>query len=214
MKEFLPLLQKSPLFAGLDEAELHSLLSCLGAREESFAKETCLLRAGASANTLGLMLSGSALIVQEDFWGHRNLMARVEAGQVFAEAFACAPDAVLNVDVVADATCKVLWLNVGRILTTCPAACAYHSQMIRNLLGVLAQKNLRLNEKTMHMARRTTREKLLSYLSAEARRRGASTFEIPFSRQQLADYLAVERSAMSAELSKLRAAGVLTFEKN
>lgn len=214
MKELLSVLKRSALFIGMDDAEIESMLGCLGAKHEDFDKNECILRVGDAPESVGLLLSGSVLIVQEDYWGNRNIRARVAAGQVFAEAFACVPGAVIDVSAVADEPSRVLWLNVGRVLHTCPTACAHHSRMIRNLLADLAANNLRTNEKLTHISRRSTREKLLSYLSAEARRRGQAAFSIPFNRQQLADYLSVERSAMSAELSKMQREGLLTVEKN
>jgi len=214
MNDTISLLKNVPIFTGIDEQELTSMLSCLDAKKETFPKGEYLFHTGDRAEAVGLLLFGSVLVIQEDFWGNRNLMTRIGPGQIFAEAFACSPGAVLNVSAVADEPCGVMWLNVRRILTTCPSACAHHTRMIRNLLSDLAGKNLRFNEKLTHMGQRTTRKKLLSYLSAEAQRQGSSTFEIPFSRQQLADYLSVERSAMSAELCRLRDDGVLRFDRN
>ena len=214
MKEFLSLLKRTALFNGIDEAEIEAMLGCLGAKAEDFNKGEYLLRVGDSPESLGLLLSGSVLVVQEDYWGNRNIRARIMPGQVFAESFACVPGAVMDVSVLTDEQSRVLWLNVGRVLHTCPTACSHHSRMIRNLLSDLAANNLRTNEKLTHISRRTTREKLLSYLSAEAQRQGKSEFSVPFNRQQLADYLSVERSAMSAELSKMQKDGLLSVEKN
>ena len=135
-------------------------------------------------------------------------------GQTFAAAYACAKGAVLNVSVTAETPVTVMYLNVNRVLNTRPSGCAHHSLIIKNLLGVLAEKNLRFGEKLTHMGQRTTRSKIMSYLSAEARRLGKYEFDIPFSRQQLADYLAVERSGLSAELGKMRNEGLIDFHKN
>ena len=160
------------------------------------------------------MLSGSVLIIQEDIWGNRNIVSRTGAGQTFAAAFACAPGSVLNVSVTAETPVTVMFLNVKRVLNVCSSACTHHSRIIRNLLGELAEKNLRFGEKLTHMGQRSTRAKLMSYFSAEAQRLGKYEFDIPFSRQQLADYLAVERSGLSLELGKMRAEGLLDFRKN
>ena len=160
------------------------------------------------------MLAGSALIVQEDIWGNRSILSKTGPGQTFAEVFACAPGAVLNVSVEAESAVTVMFLRVRRVLSVCPSACSHHSRIIRNLLGELAEKNLRLNEKLTHMGQRTTRAKLMSYFSAEAQRRGGYEFDIPFSRQQLADYLGVERSGLSLELGKMRDEGLLDFHKS
>jgi CRP/FNR family cyclic AMP-dependent transcriptional regulator len=214
LKDFTPVIKKAPIFSGIGEDELSSMLACLDAKTSEYGRGEYILRAGDRAEAVGLLLSGSALVLQEDFWGNRNIISRVAPGQTFAEAFACSPGAALSVSVAADEACAVMWLNVARILSTCPTACAHHSRMIRNLLSDLAGKNLRFSEKLTHMGQRTTREKLMSYLSAEAQRAGSPEFDIPFSRQQLADYLSVERSAMSAELGRLRGDGVLKFDKN
>lgn len=214
MQEYLRILRRSALFDGIDEAEILSLLGCLGARKESFHKNDYLLHAGETPNGVGLVLAGSVLVVQEDFWGERSLRARRCAGQAFAEAFACLPNVVSDVSVAAAEDGALLWLNVRRILKTCPTACAHHSLMIRNLVGELAASDLRLNEMVTHLSRRSTREKLLSYFSAEARRQGKTQFTLPFDRQQLADYLSVERSAMSAELSKMQREGLLTRDRS
>ena len=214
MKDFLNLLKRTTLFGGMDEHEIEAMLGCLGAKTESFTKGDYLLRVGDSPDSLGLLLSGSALVVEEDYWGNRNIRARIAPGQVFAEVFACVPGAVMDVSVLTEESSRVLWLTVGRVLRICPAACPHHNRMIHNLLSDLAANNLRTNQKLTHISRRSTREKLLSYLSAEARRQGKSTFFIPFNRQQLADYLSVERSAMSAALSKMQKEGVLTYDKN
>lgn len=214
MKEFFPIIHSSQLFSGVSKDELPAVLSCLEAKKVSFPKDTFLLRTGDTAESIGLVLSGSVLIIQEDIWGNCNILSKLGAGETFAAAFACAPGAVLNVSVAAGTDAEVMFLNVKRILTVCSNACGHHGKILRNLLGELAEKNLRLNKKLSHMGQRTTRAKLMSYLSAEAQRLGKHEFDIPFSRQQLADYLAVERSGLSLELGKMRAEGLLDFHKN
>lgn len=214
MKNFFPVIENSQLFSGITEENISSMLCCLDAKTEDFPKGAYILRTGDTVEALGLMLSGSALIIQEDFWGNRNIMSSIVAGQSFAAAFACAPHAVLNVSVAAEASCSVMFLNVKRVLTVCPSTCAQHSRIIQNLISDMAEKNLRFNEKLTHLGQRTTRAKLLSYLSSEAQRRGAFGFDIPFSRQQLADYLSVERSGLSLELCKMRDEGLLEFKKS
>lgn len=190
------------------------MLSCLETREERFPKDTFLLRAGDTAESIGLVLSGSVLVVQEDIWGNRNILSKAGPGQTFAAAYACAPGSLLNVSVLAETPVTAMFLNVKRVLNVCPSACEHHSRIIWNLLGELAEKNLRFGEKLTHMGQRTTRAKLMSYFSAEAQRLGTYEFDIPFSRQQLADYLAVERSGLSLELGKMRSEGLLDFHKS
>lgn len=214
MKEFFPILRSSSLFSGVSEEELAAMLSCLDTRMEAFPKEAFLLRTGDTVESIGIVLSGSVLVIQEDIWGNRNILSRAGPAQTFAAAFACAFGSILNVSVIADTPTTVLFLNVKRILHVCPSACSHHSRIIRNLLTDLAEKNLRFSEKLTHMGQRTTRAKLMSYFSAEAQRLGTYEFDIPFSRQQLADYLAVERSGLSLKLGKMRDEGLLDFYKS
>lgn len=214
MKKFFPVIRSSQLFSGISEDELSAMLSCLNAEKKDFPKEAFVLRAGDTAESIGLVLAGSVLVIQEDIWGNRNILSKAGPGQTFAAAFACAPGSVLNVSVIAQTPVTTLFLNVKRILNVCPSACAHHSRIIRNLLGELAEKNLRFSEKLTHMGQRNTRAKLMSYFSAEAQRLGKYEFDIPFSRQQLADYLGVERSGLSLELGKMRTEGLLDFHKS
>lgn len=214
MKKDFNIVRTARIFSGIAQEELDLLRCCLDAKTGHFSKGAYILRSGDTVEALGLMVSGNAFIIQEDFWGNRNILASIEPGQCFGETFACAPGAVLNVSVVAQSQAAVLFLNVKRILTMCPSTCTYHSRIIRNLLSDLAGKNLYLNEKVTHLGQRTTRAKLLSYLSAEAQRHNSAEFDIPFSRQQLADYLSVERSGLSLELGKMCDAGLVEFNKS
>ena len=214
MKNFLSVIKASQLFSGISEIELNAMLSCLEARKESFPKDTFLLRVGERADSIRLVLSGSVLVIQEDIWGNRNILSKAGQGQTFAAAYACAAGSVLNVSVVAETDVTVMFMNVNRILNICPSACSYHSRIVRNLLGELAEKNLRFSEKLTHIVQRTTRAKLMSYLSAVAQSKCKYEFDIPFSRQQLADYLSVERSGLSLELSKMKRDGILDYHKN
>ena len=170
--------------------------------------------AGDTVGSIGIVLSGSVLIIQEDIWGNWNILSKAGPGQTFAAVYACALGSRLNVSVIAETPVTVMFLNVKRILNVCPSACSHHSRVIRNLLSELAEKNLRFNEKLTHMGQRTTRAKIMSYLSAEAQRLGKYEFDIPFSRQQLADYLGVERSGLSLELGKMKKDGLLDYHKN
>ena len=214
MKDFFPVIRSSPLFFGISGEEIAAMLSCLQAETKEFPKDAFVLRAGDTAESIGLVLTGSVLVLQEDVWGNRNILSKAGPGQTFAAAFACAPGARLNASVLAETPVTAMFLNVKRILNVCPSACVHHNRIIRNLLGELAEKNLRFSEKLAHMGQRTTRSKLMSYLSAEAQRFGKTEFDIPFSRQQLADYLGVERSGLSLELGKMRDEGLLDFRKS
>lgn len=214
MEEFLSTIRSAPLFSGVSEAELTAMLACLKAEKKDFPKEAFVLRAGDTAESIGLVLTGTVLVIQEDIWGNRNILSKAGLGQTFAVAYACAPGSRLNVSVVAETPVTVLFLNVKRILTVCPSACSYHNRIIRNLLGELAGKNLQFSEKLTHVGQRSTRSKIMSYLSAEAQRLGTYELDIPFSRQQLADYLGVERSGLSQELGKMKKDGLLDYRKS
>ena len=214
MEQYLFILRNSPFFQGMTEEEILSVLHCVNAAVQHKKKDEYILRVGDSTESMGLVLRGSVLVLQEDLWGHRNIMHRIGPGEYFAEPFAATAGSVLNVSVVADEDSEIMMLNMERFLKTCPHACAHHGRMVRNLVSVMARRVLDLNEKLTHMAKRSTREKLLSYLSAESIRQGKLAFTIPYDRQQLADYLSVERAAMSVELGKLQKEGLLKTNRN
>ena len=210
----LALLKHSELFHGIEEGEISSMLACLSAETKSYERGAYVLRYGERANSVGIVLSGRVSVVREDYWGNRNIVSAIEPGETFAESYACAENTALSVSIQADEASQVLWMDVRKILTACSSACEFHNRLIRNLVSLLAKKNLGMNRKLALMSQRSTREKLLSYLSSESMRQKSPSFTIPFDRQQLADYLSVDRSAMSNELSKLRREGVLEYEKN
>lgn len=214
MESYLFILKNSPFFTGMTGEEILSILKCVNAALVSKESGEYLLRAGESTSCTGLVLAGSVLVIQEDLWGRRNIMTKLQPGEFFAEPYAATPGSVLGVSVVADGHCDYLLLDVARLLTVCPTACAHHNHLIRNLISVLAKKVLLFNDKITHMSKRTTREKLLSYLSSESVRQGKLSFSIPYDRQQLADYLCVDRAAMSAALSRLQKEGLLKTSRN
>lgn len=214
MKQYLPILQQTSLFRGSSGQEILNMLGCLSVIVRKIPKGQTVLEFGSQTDYVGLVLSGSVSVIKEDFWGNRNILAKVLPGELFAEAYACVPNVPLGVDVIADAPSDIMFMNVRCILTTCTSACSFHTRLIQNFLASVAEKNLQINEKMTHMAQRTTREKLLSYLSAESIRQGTASFDIPFNRQQLADYLSVDRSAMSNALCKMRDEGLITFDRN
>lgn len=199
------------LFRNIPKHALQDILNNLNAQTVEYKKDEFILRSSQKIDFIGLLISGSALIIQEDFWGNRHILSSIDPGQCFAETFACVPEAIINVDVIAQTKTTVLFLNMSNILSD-PSP--YHEQIIKNLLSDLARKNLHFNEKISHMAKRSTRTKILSYLSSQAKKHKSAEFTIPFSRQQLADYLSVDRSGLSNELCKMRDEGLLEFHKN
>ena len=213
MKEILTVLASSSLFSGLTETEIQEIQQTLHGERRAFERDERLLRAGDPAKAFGILLSGGALVRQEDFWGNQNILSSLHSGDCFAESFACLPGAILNVDVTASQPCEALFLQTERLLSGELSASIGGQRFLQHFLVNLAGKNLRLNEKITHMGQRSTRAKILSYLSACARRQGAAEFDVPFSRQQLADYLSVDRSGLSAELCRLRDEGLMEFQR-
>lgn len=214
MEQYLNILTHSPLFSNMDGDEILSVLQCLTAHVKTYKKGSFLFHPGDNADAVGFVLEGSVTVIKEDCWGNRAILSQALPGQLFGEVYACLSGEPMQVSVTAATDTRVLFLKVQKILHTCSSACPFHTRLIQNLLSVIAHKTLELTRKIEHLSKRTTREKLLSYLSAQAQAAGTGQFTIPFSRQQLADYLNVDRSAMSHELCKLRDDGVLCFYKN
>lgn len=202
------------LFCGIPEEELEMLLECLKAEQKSFEKGSVIYHAGDSIQAFGVVLSGSVRIESDDVWGNKSILDQIGEGQVFAETYACVPGEPLMVNVVAAEDTAVLFLNTARLLHTCSHGCACHSRLVQNLLAVSAQKNLTLSRRIFHTSPKSIRGRLLSYLSFQAARQRRQDFHIPFNRQQLADYLGVDRSALSAELGRMQKEGLLETRKN
>ena len=207
-------LSGTELFRGLSESEIASLLECLGAAERSYQKKDIILSEGIVTENLGIVLSGMAVVSCDDIWGGTSILGTVAPGSVFAEAYACIPKEPLQVTVSAAEDTSVLFLNIGRVLTTCTSACAFHTQLVRNLLTVCARKSLLLSRRIQHTSSKSIRGRLMSYFSECARHSGSDSFLIPYNRQQLADYLNVDRSTMCSELSKMQKDGLIVYRKN
>ncbi|MDL2325160.1 Crp/Fnr family transcriptional regulator [Ruminococcaceae bacterium OttesenSCG-928-A16] len=205
---------QTPLFAGVTPQELPALLSCLRAEKKAYAKGEVILAEGAPAGHIGIVLNGSAQVGQDDFMGYHTIIANLAPGHLFAETFAAAHIKTMPVSVVATSNCHILLIDYTRVTAVCSIGCPFHTQLIENMLAVLADKNLTLNNKLNHLAKRTMREKLLSYLNEQARQAGSLTFTIPFNRQELADYLSVDRSALSSELGRMQREGLLQFSRS
>ena len=210
----LDFLTQTQLFRNIPVGELSGLLNCLRAVRRQYEKGAVLCSAGERTASIGLVLSGSVHIESDDVWGSKSILSSVGPGQVFAETYACLPDEPLMVSVTAAEDTAVLFLHAPHMLAPCTQTCTCHAQLIRNLLVDSARKNLELSRRAFHTAPKTIRGRLLSYLSMQAIRTGSDSFSIPFDRQQLSDYLGVDRSALSAELGRMRRDGLLDFKKN
>ena len=214
MQEFLPILSRCPLFDGIDPADIPGLLTCLGAELRTAKKNTPFFSEGDPARYVGIVLSGAVQIVRDDYYGNRSILSHAMPGELFGETFACAAVDAMPVTVLALEDATALCIDCRRITRTCSNACDFHNRIVLNLLQVVAAKNLSFHKKLEITSRRTTREKLLAYLLWQAKTHRKASFTIPYDRQGLADYLAVDRSAMSAELSKLRKDGIIDFDRS
>ena len=214
MKKYLQILKKCPLFCDIEEEDLLRMLVCLGARVEFFDKKYTVLSEGCPAKHIGIVLSGSVQVVQVDYYGNRSILSEIAASEVFAEAFACAETRSLPVSVIMSEPGEIMLIDCSHILHTCHNNCGFHQKLIFNLMKDLALKTILFHQRVEITSKRTTREKLLAYLNVQAQRVGKDSFDIPFDRQELADFLIVDRSGLSAEIGKLKREGVIDVEKN
>ena len=205
---------KSPLFIGIDEEEIKAMLTCLSARQKTKKEGAFVFRAGDRVSQVFLITKGSMHIVDEDFWGNRTIIETMPIHTLFGEAYVFAGRKRHLVSVVAAEDSSILVLDPTKLFEHCAKGCDCHVRLIHNTLAIVSEKIVRLTEKLGHIAQRTTREKILSYLSKCAKLEQSSSLTIPYSRQELADYLGVDRSALSHELSKLRKDGLLRYRKN
>lgn len=207
-------LSNTLLFRGLQDKEIDSLLGCLNAAKHSYKKGKIILSEGNITENIGIVLSGKAMISCSDIWGNSSILSDVPPGSIFGEVYACIPGQPMLVTVSAAEDTSVLFMNVGRVLTTCANACPFHVKLVRNLLTVCAHKSLQLSQRIQHTSSKSIRGRLMSYFSECAKQFGSNSFLIPYNRQQLADYLNVDRSTMCNELSKMQKDGVIEYNKN
>ena len=205
-------LENTPVFRGADAAQIQKMLDELSPGIKTYARGATICHAGETTATMGVVLWGRATIELCDAWGNRSIIERLEPGEVFAEAYACLPGEPLMVSVTADAPTRVMFLGVSRMLSM--GLEPEQAILTTNLLRIMARKNVTLSQRMMNISARTIRARLLSYLSQQAIRTGSSRFTIPFNRQELADYLGVERSALSAQMSKMKEEGLIDYRKN
>ena len=203
-------LARCSLFAGLSPAELTAALAFFAAREEHFPRNALISPPDSPLRAFGLVLSGSVQVLHQDHQGAHSIISVFRPGDTFAEAFACAGIPALPVNAVAAADSTVLLFDADAVLSSASS----HPLLITNLLRMIAGKNLQISRKLEIVMKRTTRGKLIAYLSAQAEKAHCDRFSIPFNRQELADYLGVERSAMSTELGRLKKEGLIDFYKN
>lgn len=213
MEKYYDILSICPLFEKIGRENFGKMLRCFGARVVSVKKGAAIFHEGQAASKVGIVLSGTIHTVQDDYLGNRSILSMTGPGQLFAEGFACAGVDSLPVSMVAAADSQIMLIDCSHIMTLCHHACTFHNQMIRNMLCSVARSNLQLNQKIEILSKRTTREKVMAYLLSEANIQGSDSFTIPYDRQELADFLGVERSAMSTVIGKLRDDGFIKVHR-
>ena len=213
MTEYFNVLKNSRLFTGMTAEDIDSLLKCISPEKREYKKNEYIWRQGEKTEKIGMPVSGWVHIAEEDYWGNRSILASLRPPEIFGESYACAGEP-LKVSVIAPVRSTVIFFNISRMLKTCGAVCPYHSRLIKNMLFLSAHDNIMLSWKLIYISRRTIREKIMAYLSDMSLASGSASFTIPFGRQELADYLNCNRSALSKELCVLRDENIITFSKN
>ena len=206
--------KRSAIFDGIGIERLSALLACLGAKRQRLVKGETLMRTGERADRIGVLLSGALSVSTYDLEGRRTIIKRIGPAEIVAAAQSLSGAETMSVDVEADEDSDVLLVKTDRILSPCENACTFHARLVRNLMRALAVKTIELNRKIEILSHRSTQDRLMAYLRSFAQQKGTNEFDIPFDRQQLADFLCVERSALSAEISRLSKLGLITSRKN
>lgn len=214
MDKYYKILNQISLFKGINPEGIADILVCLDGNVKKYKKNQSVIATGNPVSSLGILLEGSAHIIREDIMGNRMLVTNLKTGDVFGETFACAAVKESPVSVSATENCEVLWISIQRIVSPCNTVCNFHSIIITNLLQLLATKNLYLNYKMELLSKRTIRDKILSFLVAEAELRHTSSFTIALNRNELADFLCIDRSAMSREMARLKEEEIIDYNKN
>ena len=212
MKNIFEAVKSNPIFDGIAFSDFESMLSCLSAKSVHYRKGEILVISGDIIDFVGLVLSGGVQIIKEDLEGRITILTELAASDIFGEVFACAGISHSPVTIQAVEDTEVLMLDYKRVISSCSSTCPFHSRLIENMLKLLATKNLLLNQKIEVLSKRTTRDKLMCYFDSQ--RGVAKRFTIPFNREELAQYLCVDRSAMSNELSKMRDDELIKFNRN
>jgi len=213
MKEYLPLLKTVELFSGIDSIDLENMLGCIGAKITQTGKGGIILLTGDTPRHVGVLLSGQLHIIRESYEGDRALIAVLSPGDIFAEALCCAGVTVSPVTVISDTDSEIVLLSFDRILNTCSNSCSFHRKLIGNMLGLIAGKNLKLQSHMEILELRSIRAKVTHYLESFSAGQGREVV-IPLNREALADYLCVERSALSHELMRMKRDGLIEYRRN
>jgi len=213
LKNYLRVIIPAELFRDIEAADLETMLGCLGAEIKDVEKDGIVLLAGDRPTHVGMVLEGQLHVIRDDFDGNRTLIAAVAPGELFAEAFCCAGVTESPVSVVAAAPSRIMLMSFSRILHTCPSSCAHHAKLIENMLWIIANKTLMLHNRMEIVSMKSVRMKVLRFLESFAQKQGKD-LTIPFNRDEMAEFLCVDRSALSHELMKMKHEGLIEYRKN
>lgn len=213
MNDFLQQLS-TPLFEGIAPEDRQAMLGCVGYHLAQFHKGDIVALEGENVKHIGILLSGAVDMVKEDIWGNKTMLVRMGKDDIFGESFACGSDTLSVVTFLVSEDARILFMPFGRVMRSCAMSCEFHHRLTENMVRIIADKNRDLMRKVEVVSKRTTREKLLTYLSLQAQLQGTRYFEVPLGRVELAEYLCVDRSAMTRELSKMKEEGLIDYDKN
>lgn len=205
---------KAPLFQGIKRDEIEAMLHCLGSFEKSYHKGEYIILEQDRVKNIGIILMGTVDMIKEDIWGNKTIMVRIKEQQLFGETFACSEDPMASVSFFASSDCRVMFLQFERVMYSCSSSCMFHHRLIENMVKLIANKNKELMNKIGIISKKNLREKVMAYLSLQAQLQGKNRFEIPLGRLELAEYLSVDRSALTRELSNMRSDGLIEYDKN
>lgn len=212
MEKYFDIILKNPLFHNIDKENLNSVLNCLNVQQKKYKKNEFIVHQGDKIDSVGIILSGNVQISKSDFNGKQIIISEISAGDIFAETFACADLSHSLVSISATCESKILLFSYKKIISTCNSSCEFHQKLILNMLKIMSRKNLYLNQRLDILSKRGLREKILCYF--EIASQGSKTFKIPFNREEFANFLCVDRSALSNELSKMQKDGIISYKKN
>lgn len=214
MKKHFDIVRKCALFSDINDVDLNELLKCLNATVKTYDKRDTILYEGDTVKHIGIVLSGCVQLERTDYEGNRSIVNKICPSEIYGEAFACAESCKIPMDVIAAERSEIMLVDCSKVVNTCCNSCGFHNKMIYNLLKIVSTKNILLNQKADITAKRTTRDKLMAFLMAQKKKHGKNSFVIPYDRQELADYLEVDRSGLSAEISKLRKEGIIESNRS
>lgn len=214
MKQYLKVLERASLFKEVDPIDLEHLIVCLEVSSKKYEASECVIQLGQEVNHIGIVVEGQVEVVKENIVGDRNIMVVLEPSHIFGEGIVCTTKRLSPVTVRAKTKATILFIPYEKIIITCGKSCSFHSQLIRNMLRLLGEKNYTLNHKIDFLILKGMREKITLYLLEQARVSESMAFNINLSRNDLAEYLNVSRSAMSRELSRMKEEGLIDYYKN